>query len=142
MYLAGAIGAAVWAFVFFPLLDTKSTGLIVLAAVGGLLFHAAMYGPQAAFITELFGTEVRYSGASLGYQVAGVLGGALAPIISVALLDRFDSGLAVSLYVLAALVVTIVAVLLARETAATDLRADSPEEAGERSQSPLRPVFH
>ena len=141
VYLAGAVGAAVWAFAFFPLLDTKSSWLIVLAAVGGLVCHAAMYGPQAAFITELFGTEVRYSGASLGYQVAGVLGGALAPIIAVALLDRFDSGLAVSLYVLAALIVTMVAVLMARETAATDLRADRPEESGGTERSRLRPVF-
>jgi hypothetical protein len=64
--------------------------------VGGLVFHAAMYGPQAAFITELFGTEVRYSGASLGYQLAGALG----PIIAVALLDRFGSPFAIALYVL------------------------------------------
>jgi metabolite-proton symporter len=78
VYLAGALGAAVWVFVFFPLLDTRSAFLIVVAAVGGLLFHAAMYGPQAAFISELFPTRVRYSGASVGYQLAGVLGGALA----------------------------------------------------------------
>jgi hypothetical protein len=58
-------------FVFFPLLDTESSFFIVLAAVGGLLCHAAMYGPQAAFISELFPTRVRYSGASLGYQIAG-----------------------------------------------------------------------
>jgi MFS family permease len=71
VYLAGALGAAVWVFVFFPLLDTRSAFLIVVAAVGGLLFHAAMYGPQAAFISELFPTRVRYSGASVGYQLAG-----------------------------------------------------------------------
>jgi metabolite-proton symporter len=71
VYLAGAVGAAIWVFAFFPLLDTRSTLLIVVAAVGGLLCHAAMYGPQAAFISELFSTRVRYSGASLGYQIAG-----------------------------------------------------------------------
>ena len=140
VYLAGALGAAVWAFAFFALLDTESTLLIVLAAVVGLALHAAMYGPQAAFITELFGTEVRYSGASLGYQVAGILGGALAPIIAIALLDRFDTSVAISVYVVAMLAFTVVAVLLARETAAVDLAADRPEEAG--VAGPPRPVFH
>ncbi len=55
-----------------------------MATVVGLVFHAAMYGPQASFIAEMFPTEVRYTGASMGYQLAGILGGALAPIISVA----------------------------------------------------------
>ena len=117
--------------------------LIPYFGVGGHVCHSAMYGPQAAFITELFGTDVRYSGASLGYQVAGVLGGALAPIIAVALLNKYGSGLAVALYVLASLIVTIVAVALARETAAVDLRADRPEEETGSEQRPgLRPVFH
>jgi MFS family permease len=128
VYLAGAVGAAVWVFAFFPLLDTRSTLFIVVAAVGGLLCHAAMYGPQAAFISELFSTRVRYSGASLGYQIAGVLGGALAPIISIALLDRFDSPLPISVYVLAGLLVTIVSVWLAPETARIDLHQERPDE--------------
>ncbi len=115
-------------FVFFRLLDTKSTVLIVVAAVGGLLFHAAMYGPQAAFISELFSTRVRYSGASLGYQIAGVLGGALAPIISIALLDRFHSALPAALYVVAGLLVTIVSVWLAPETASIDLHDERADE--------------
>ena len=126
VYLAGALAAVVWIWAFFALLDTGSTGWIVLAAVGGLVAHAAMYGPQAAFVTELFPTGVRYSGASLGYQVAGVLGGALAPLVSVALLKRFDTSAAVSLYVALALAVTVVAVLLARETRSMDLAAADP----------------
>ena len=128
VYLAGAFGAAVWVFAFFPLLDTKATLPIMVAAVGGLLCHAAMYGPQAAFISELFSTRVRYSGASLGYQIAGVLGGALAPIISIALLDRFGSPLPVSLYVLGGLAITTVAVWLAPETARIDLHEERAEE--------------
>jgi metabolite-proton symporter len=140
VYLAGAVGAAVWAFAFFGLLNTKSPVLIVLATVVGLALHAAMYGPQAAFITELFGTEVRYSGASLGYQIAGVLGGALAPIIAVALLNATGSWVAISVYVLVMLAVTIVAVVLARETAAVDLQEDRPEDRA--PQGSLRPVFH
>jgi MFS family permease len=128
VYLLGAVAAAVWVWVFFRLLDTRSTGLIIVAAVVALLAHAAMYGPQAAFISELFSTRVRYSGASLGYQLAGVLGGALAPIISIALYKRFHTSAAVSVYVLAMLVVTIVAVLIAPETSKVDLHEEKAEE--------------
>ena len=124
VYLAGAIGAGVWVFVFFALLDTGRFVLIILAAVVALIFHAAMYGPQAAFITEMFPTKVRYTGASMGYQLAGIVGGALAPIISVALLGRFGTSLAVSAYVVAMLVITVTCVLLAPETSRIDLHAD------------------
>ena len=140
VYAAGALGALGWAFAFFPLLDTKAWGWIVVAAVGGLLFHALMYGPQAAFISELFGTRVRYSGASLGYQLAGVAGGALAPIIATALLAAYDSSLAVSLYVAVALVVTLVALAVARESAGEDLEEAAAEEEArlvrDRDESP------
>ena len=104
-------------------------GLIVLAVIVALIFHAAMYGPQAAFIAEMFPTKVRYTGASMGYQLAGILGGALAPIISVALLDRFDTSVVVSVYVLAILLVTIICVFLAPETSKTDLHAEDVELA-------------
>jgi metabolite-proton symporter len=129
VYLAGAIGAAVWVFVFFILLDTRQFWLIVLAAVVALVFHAAMYGPQAAFISEMFPTRVRYTGASMGYQLAGIIGGALAPIISVALLDRYDTSIAVSIYAVAMLLVTIICVLLAPETSKIDLHADPAKQA-------------
>jgi MFS family permease len=128
VYLTGAVGAAVWAFAFFPLLDTRSRAAIVGATVVALLFHAAMYGPQAAFIAELFSTRLRYSGASLAYQIAGVLGGALAPIISLALLHHFHSALAVSVYVAAALALTVVSLLLAPETRDVDLHSVHDDE--------------
>ena len=123
VYLFGALGAAIWAFVFFALLDTGAFALIVLAAVVALFLHAAMYGPQASFIAEMFPTRVRYTGASMGYQLAGIVGGALAPIVSVALLRRFGSSLAISVYVLAMLAITVLCVFLAAETSKTDLRA-------------------
>ncbi len=128
VYLFGAVGAAVWVFVFFALLDTGSFVLILLATVVSLVFHAAMYGPQASFIAEMFPTRVRYTGASMGYQLAGILGGALAPIISVALLDRYDTSLVVSLYVGLMLALTTVCVLLAPETSRLDLRADPTDQ--------------
>ena len=131
VYLFGAVGAAIWVFVFFALVDTGSFPLIVLAVVVALFFHAAMYGPQAAFIAEMFPTKVRYTGASMGYQLAGIFGGALAPIISVALLDRFDTSLVVSLYVVVVLALTTLCVLLAPETSQIDLQAQPLDEASQ-----------
>jgi len=128
--LFGAVGSAVWIFVFFPLLDTKSSALIVLAAVVALFFHAAMWAPLAAFISELFGTRVRYSGASLGFQLAGVVGGGLAPLIAVSLFARFDSTLPVSIYVAAALAITVLSIFVATETSKVDLEE---AKAAERS---------
>jgi metabolite-proton symporter len=136
VYLAGAIGAAIWTFAFFALLDTGSFPLIVLAAVVALVFHAAMYGPQASFIAEMFPTQVRYSGASMGYQLAGVMGGALAPIIATALLSQYDSALAVSIYATVTLAITVLCVLVAKETSRSDLDAeDAAFEAGVPARS-------
>jgi len=124
LYLIGAAGVGVWAFAFIALLDTRSFPLVVLAVIGGLVFHGAMYGPQAAFLSELFGTDVRYSGVSIGYQLASVFAGGLAPIIAVALYTTFDSGYAVSVYVALSALVTILAVATYGETRHRDLAAD------------------
>jgi len=124
VYLVGAIGAAIWVLVFFALLDTGHFVLILLAAVVALFLHAAMYGPQASFISEMFPTRVRYTGASMGYQLAGIVGGGIAPIISTALLDHFDSSFAVSVYVIAMLAVTAICVVAAPETVKADLHAE------------------
>ena len=86
LYLVGAVGVGVWTFVFFGLLDDQTSGSVLLAVVVGLFFHSLMYAPQAAFFSELFGTSVRYTGASVGYQLASIFAGALAPIIAVELL--------------------------------------------------------
>jgi metabolite-proton symporter len=122
VYAVGAVAAAAWAFAFFPLLRTGSTPVIVLAVVVALLTHAAMYGPQAAFIAELFATELRYSGASMGYQVAGVLGGGIAPIVAIALVRATGTSFAVSVYVLAMVVLTLVALAVAPETSERAVR--------------------
>ena len=129
VYALGAVGAAVWAFVFFPLLSTRSSVVIVLATVVALITHAAMYGPQAAFIAELFSTELRYSGASMGYQIAGVLGGGIAPLVSIALAGATGTAFAVSFYVLAMVVLTLIALWAAPETAWEDLHDHTPDRA-------------
>ncbi|MEU4623883.1 MFS transporter [Actinoplanes sp. NPDC023801] len=126
LYLTGAVGLAIWSFVFFGLLESRSEPKIILAVLVGLVLHALMYAPQAAFFSELFGTSVRYTGASVGYQLASILAGALAPIIALKLLgDVTDPNpTAVAIYMTVASVLTVVAVLLAKETARTSLRHD------------------
>jgi metabolite-proton symporter len=137
VYLAGVVGAAVWVFCFFALLDTRSSLLIIVATVVALLLHAVMYAPQAAFTAELFGTSVRYSGASLGYQIAGVLGGSLAPLIAVALLAAYSSWVPIAIYVVAMLGVTVVGLAMAPETSEAELDvSEKPSQAPELSAEP------
>ncbi|THD59866.1 MAG: MFS transporter [Phenylobacterium sp.] len=116
VYFLGAAGIAAWGFVFFRLIDTGQTPLIVLAIVGGLICHALMYGPQAAFIAELFPTRMRYSGASLAYQATSIFAGSLAPIIAVFLLDRYKSWLPIALYLAVAGAISAFSAWKARET--------------------------
>jgi metabolite-proton symporter len=116
VYAFGAFCMAVWAFVFFRLLDTGQFALIALACIGGLVCHGAMYGPQAAFLAEMFPTRMRYSGVSLSYQVTSIFAGSLAPLIAVALLKAYDSATPVAIYLAVSSVLTGVAALVARET--------------------------
>ena len=126
LYLFGAVGVGVWTFVFFDLVDTGSESKILLAVVVGLVLHSFMYAPQAAFFTELFGTSVRYTGASVGYQLASIFAGAMAPIIALKLLGDTSDGntTAVGIYVAIAAVITVVAVLASKETSRSSLRHD------------------
>ncbi len=126
LYLVGAVGVGVWGFFFFNLIDGFTTGQLMLGILVGLLFHALMYAPQAAFFSELFGTSVRYTGASVGYQLASIFAGALAPIIALSLLGTAEekNTTAVAFYLAAAAVITVIAVLAAKETKATSLRHD------------------
>ena len=120
VFMAGAILTGLWAFAIFPLVDTGNFWLIVLAITGGLIFVSMMYGPQAAFFTELFSTEVRYSGATLGYQFGAILGGAFAPTIA-ALLWKDYGIFWVSVYIAFASLLTLLSVMALTETYQTDL---------------------
>jgi MFS family permease len=120
VFMLGAILTAVWAFFIFPLVDTGNFWLIVLAITGGLVFVSMMYGPQAAFFTELFSTEVRYSGATLGYQFGAILGGAFAPTIAALLWNDYGI-LWVSVYIAFASLLTLISVLFLTETYQNDL---------------------
>jgi metabolite-proton symporter len=117
VYLFGAVLTALFAFPFFWLLDTGSTPAVWFALVVALgLSHAAMYAPQGAFLSEMFGTRVRYSGASLGTQLASVLAGGLSPFVATALLRQFGAGWPIAIYLVGLAAVTCVAVALATET--------------------------
>ncbi|MAV23258.1 MAG: MFS transporter [Gammaproteobacteria bacterium TMED278] len=115
IFMLGAILTGIWAFAIFPLVDTENFWLIVLAITGGLIFLAMMYGPQAAFFTELFSTEVRYSGATLGYQFGAILGGAFAPTIAALLWNDFGV-IWVSVYIAFASFLTLLSVMALTET--------------------------
>lgn len=98
IFLLGALLSGVWAFAVFPLIELTSPVAIVVAITVQLLFISMMYGPQAALFAELFPKSVRYSGASLGYQIGSVIGGGFAPIIATALFARYQSSLPISIY--------------------------------------------
>jgi metabolite-proton symporter len=116
IYMAGALLTGIWVFALFPLMETRSFFWISFALCVGHVFGAMMYGPQAALFTELFETKVRYSGASLGYQLGSIFGGALAPIIATSLLARFGNTVSISIYIAAACLLSLVSVALLRET--------------------------
>jgi MFS transporter, MHS family, shikimate and dehydroshikimate transport protein len=126
LYMTGAVVSLLMCFPAFLLADTKSAILIWLAMVLGInIGHDLMYGPQAAYFAELFGTRVRYSGASLGYQLASVFAGGFAPLIAAALLTAGgDRPWLVGAYMAVMASITIVATAFARETYREDIDAD------------------
>ena len=130
IYMAGTVLMALFAWPFFLLVDTKSPLWITVAVSVGLVIHSAMYAPQAAFFAELFGTRVRYSGASFGYQLASPLAGGIAPLVAAALLHWSDNNpWSVAAYMAGMCAITWVAVFLAEETHLKEM-ADAP--AGHR----------
>lgn len=112
VFLIGAVLSAIWAFAVFPMIDSGSPVMVVATVTIQLLFISLMYGPQAALFAELFPKSIRYSGASLGYQVGAVVGGGFAPIVATALFAHYQSSLSISLYLAAMCAVSFVSVIL------------------------------
>lgn len=135
IYLFGAIAVGLWAFAFFPLLDTQSGWALTLAVVIGLQGHAAMTGALAAMFSELFTTEVRYSGISIGYQFASVFAGSLAPIIAIWLFSTYGSSVPIALYLCVMSAISVLGVYLAGETRGVDLSNIKPK--GKSTSDPL-----
>ena len=112
MYGIGIVSTAIFAFPYFGLLNTKVAGMALLAIVVSLLVHDMQYGPQAALIAENFGTNVRYSGAGLGYQLASVIAGGPAPLIATWILKNTGSSIGISWYIVGCCVVSMIALIL------------------------------
>jgi MFS family permease len=121
IYMAGAVFSGLWAFALFPLIDTGSLLWIAFALSVGQIGVAMMYGPQAALLAELFPTDVRYSAASLGYQLGAIVGGSLAPMIATALLAETGSAVAISVYMAVACAITLVSIVMLKETYRNEL---------------------
>jgi MFS family permease len=112
MYAIGIVCTGLFAFPYFALLNTRAGGLVLLAIVLSLVFHDMQYGPQAALIAESFGTNVRYSGAGLGYQLASVIAGGPAPLIAAAILKNTGSSNGIAWYIVICAVIALVALVL------------------------------
>jgi metabolite-proton symporter len=123
VYAFGGLGLALFSFLFFPMLGSGQFVAVVAAIAIALVLHGAMYGPQAAFIAELFPTRIRYSGASIAYQLTSIIAGSLAPIIALALYKQYGSAMPVAIYVGIACAISGVTALLARETRGVELSA-------------------
>lgn len=134
LYLVGCVAMAVFAFPLFWLVDTGSVPLVLIGLIIAFTIHATMYGPQATLYAEMFPADVRFSGASLGYQVASVLAGGLAPFIMTALLAATGSSWSVALYIVATAVITFVSVVTIKERYRRDLyEVSEPDGALSRS---------
>ena len=128
VYLAGAVLVALWAFPMFWLIDTRSFVLITVALVVGNALLSIMYGPQAALFAEMFSARVRYSGASMGYQLGSVVAGGLSPFIMTSLLAATGTSMSVALYIVVMAVISFGAVYLITETYEDEM---SEEVAGD-----------
>ena len=121
VYLAGAVLSLVYSFLFFPLMG-RGAAFVPIAIILGLnVTQDMMYGPQAALIAESFTGRLRYSGASLGYQLASVFAGGPAPLIAAWLFGTYHSGMAISLYILGCAVISLAATAMLKDYTNKDI---------------------
>lgn len=116
IYITGAILTAFWGFIGFPMMDTGNDWLIMSAITFGLFIQSMTYSPYSALMTELFPTHIRYTALSLCYQVAPILAGSLAPLISLSLLNKFNSSIPISIYLVLSSIISISCIMLVKET--------------------------
>jgi metabolite-proton symporter len=124
MYLIGAVTTGIFGFVYFALLNAGSLPLIFLAVVLSLVPHDMMYGPQAALIAEAFTGRLRYSGASLGYQLASVIAGGPAPLIATWLYGRYHTSLAIAAYILLCSILSVIATAMMKDYTGKDIDSE------------------
>ena len=124
MYIIGCLFVAVFGFIYFAMLDTKTPALIFIAVALSGLPIMTMYGREAALIAESFSPRLRCSGASLGYQLASIIAGGPSPFIATALLAAYHSSLPIALYILACAVIGIIATALLTDYTNKDISAE------------------
>jgi len=123
MYMIGAVTTGVFGFIYFAMLNTGSEPIIFLAIILSLIPHDMLYGPQAALIAESFTGRLRYSGASLGYQLASVIAGGPAPLIATWLFGTFHSATAIATYIAVCAVITLIATALMTDYTGKDINS-------------------
>jgi MFS family permease len=121
MYMIGAVVTGIFGFIYFVMLKSDSEPIIFLAIILSLIPHDMLYGPQAALIAESFTGRLRYSGSSLGYQLASVIAGGPAPLIATWLFATYHSALAIALYIAACAVITLIATALMTDYTGKDI---------------------
>ena len=124
VYMLGAAVTGLYGFVYFALLDTRVPALVGLAIVLSLVPHDIMYGPQAALIAEAFTGRLRYSGASLGYQLSSLIAGGPAPLIAVSLLSRYHSATPIAIFILGCSITSLVATSMLEDRTDKDISGD------------------
>ena len=130
MYMIGAAAVGVFGFIYFALLNTAMPGWIFLAVVLSLIPHSMMYGPQAALIAESFTGRLRYSGASLGYQLASVIAGGPAPLIAAWLFAKYGSGYAIAGYILLCAILSLIATAMLKDYTSRDISEEYDRAPG------------
>jgi MFS family permease len=129
MYMLGAVTVGIFGFVYFGMLNTASMTLVFIAIVLSLVPHDMMYGPQAALIAESFTGRLRYSGASLGYQLASIIAGGPAPFIATWLFGIYGSGYAIAGYIAVCAVISLIAAAMMPDYTGKDISAEYDEGA-------------
>jgi MFS family permease len=124
VYMLGAALTGIYGFAYIHLLDTRVPTMVVLAIVLSLVPHDMMYGPQAALIAESFTGRLRYSGASLGYQLSSLIAGGPAPLIASALVRRFRSGTPIAIYILGCAVISLLSTAMLKDSTNKDISSD------------------
>jgi MFS family permease len=140
VYIAGIVGTGIWGFVYFGMLDSRVAVLAFVAIALSLVFHDLQYGPQAAMIAESFPTRLRYSGASIGYQLASIVAGGPAPLIAAALFAAYKSSTPVAIYILISAVISLVATLMMPERSRQDISVEHEEELAAAAAAPAGAV--
>jgi MFS family permease len=125
MYLIGVVAMGIYGFIYFGMVDTAVPGLVFIAIVLSLIPHDLQYGPQAALIAESFTPNLRYSGASLGYQLASLIAGGPSPLIATALFATYKSGYAIAIYIAVCAVISLISAAMMPDYTGKDISAEA-----------------